>query len=81
MDVDETIIASADGKNSTETPIVIRVTQPQAGALKDLDAIAVAFVGDHPADGGVRLNSEKNFIIARDIKVKLKGKVIVSTDD
>ncbi len=81
VDVDETIIASADGKNSTETPIVIRVTQPQAGALKDLDAIAVAFVGDHPADGGVRLNSEKNFIIARDIKVKLKGKVIVSTDD
>lgn len=86
VDVDETIIASADGKNSTETPIVIRVTQPQAGALKDLDAIAVAFEGDASIPGqapveGVRLNSEKNFIIARDIKVKLVGKVIVSTDD
>lgn len=84
--VDETIKASPDGKTPTETPIVIRIEQPEAGALAELDAIAVAFEGDasvagQPVVEGVRLNSEKNFIIARDIKVTLKGMMIVGSDD
>ena len=73
-----TLQASEDGENSKVTPINI---QCEKGALKRLDGIAFRIEGGASVDGsnpvvGKTLNSEKHFLIARDIVVKLVGKVI-----
>ena len=76
-----TLQASEDGENSKETPIIIEIRQGEQGALKRLDGIAFRIEGGASADGsnpvvGKTLNSEKHFLISRDIVVKLVGKVI-----
>lgn len=76
-----TLQASEDGENSKVTPINIEIRQGEKGALKRLDGIAFRIEGGASVDGsnpvvGKTLNSEKHFLIARDIVVKLVGKVI-----
>lgn len=82
VEVDETILASTDGVTSQYTPVKIRVKQNKKGALKQLDGISLSFEGDASSDKGasavgVVLNSENHFVVAKDIVVKLVGKVIV----
>lgn len=77
----ETLQASEDGENSAETPLNIEIRQAEQGALKRLDGIAFRIEGGASDDGqnpvvGKTLNSEKHFLIARDIVVKLVGKII-----
>ena len=76
-----TVIASADGVNSVETPLNLKVTQGRKGAMKRLDGLvfdikaAASDNGSSPVEG-MTLNSQKHFLIARDIKIKLVGKLI-----
>lgn len=77
----ETLQASEDGETSAETPLNIEIRQAEQGALKRLDGIAFRIEGGASDDGqnpvvGKTLNSEKHFLIARDIVVKLVGKII-----
>lgn len=85
VEVDNTIIASADGVESVRTPILIKLTQGQKGALKELDGLKLTFEGDATAPNGsavvgVTLNSRKHFIIAHDIEIKLSGQLIANFD-
>lgn len=81
VEVSNTVIASADGETSSETPLTIRVSQNDGRALSRLDGL-VFDVTASASDGGANpvegmtLNSEKHFLIARDIKIKLVGTLI-----
>lgn len=81
VEVSNTVIASADGETSSETPLTIRVSQNDGRALSRLDGL-VFDVTASASDGGatpvegMTLNSEKHFLIARDIKIKLVGTLI-----
>lgn len=81
VEVSNTVIASADGVKSKETPLSIKVSQNSKDALSRLDglvfdiAVAASNKGENPVVGKT-LNSEKHFLIARDIKIKLVGKLI-----
>lgn len=81
VEVSNTVIASADGVNSVETPLNLKVTQGRKGAMKRLDGLvfdikaAASDNGSSPIEG-MTLNSQKHFLIARDIKIKLVGKLI-----
>lgn len=81
VEVSNTVIASADGESSSETPLTIRVSQNDGRALSRLDGL-VFDVTASASDGGANpvegmtLNSEKHFLIARDIKIKLVGTLI-----
>lgn len=81
VEVSNTVIASADGETSSETPLTIRVSQNDGRALSRLDGL-VFDVTASASDGGANpvegmtLNSEKHFLIARDIKIMLVGTLI-----
>lgn len=81
VEVSNTVIASADGETSSETSLTIRVSQNDGRALSRLDGL-VFDVTASASDGGANpvegmtLNSEKHFLIARDIKIKLVGTLI-----
>lgn len=81
VEVSNTVIASADGETSSETPLTIRVSQNDGRALSRLDGL-VFDVTASASDGGANpvegmtLNSEKHFLIARGIKIKLVGTLI-----
>ena len=81
VEVSNTVIASADGETSSETPLTIRVSQNDGRVLSRLDGL-VFDVTASASDGGANpvegmtLNSEKHFLIARDIKIKLVGTLI-----
>ena len=81
VEVSNTVIASADGKTSAETPLTIKVTQNAPDALSRLDGLvfditAAATNGTSPVVEGTTLNSNKHFLIAKDIKIKLVGTII-----
>ena len=81
VEVSNTVIASADGKTSAETPLTIKVTQNAPNALERLDGLvfdisAAAANGESPVVEGTTLNSTKHFLIAKDIKIKLVGTII-----
>lgn len=82
VNVNNNIIASADGVGSVVTPVEILLNQTENGALKKLDKLMFVITGKAKSpDGnnsvvGKTLNSEKHFLIARDIEIKLVGKVI-----
>ena len=81
VEVSTTVLASADGEKSAETPLTITVRQGRQGALARLDGLAFRIEGGASDDGqnpvvGKTLNSQKHFLIARDIVVRLVGKVI-----
>ena len=82
VDVKNTVIASADGENSVVTPLEVVIMQSEKKALNQLEKLRFTIVGKAKSpDGnnsvvGKTLNSEKHFLIARDIEIKLVGKVI-----
>ena len=82
VNVNNNIIASADGVGSVVAPVEILLNQTENGALKKLDKLMFVITGKAKSpDGkngvvGKTLNSEKHFLIARDIEIKLVGKVI-----
>ena len=81
VEVSNTVIASADGVNSVETPLNLKVTQGRKGAMKRLDGLVFDIKAAASDNGsshveGMTLNSQKHFLIARDIKIKLVGKLI-----
>lgn len=78
--VSNTVVASADGENSAETPITVKLMQKKKGTMKKLDGLVLTFEAD-ATDGtssvvGKTLNAKKHYIVARDIKIKLTGKII-----
>ncbi len=80
IDVDSTVIASPSGTESVVSPLVMKITQKQQGAMSRLDGI-VLNVQAAASDGndsvtGVTLNSEKHFIIVKDMKITLVGRII-----
>lgn len=80
--VSNTVVASADDQNPAETPITVKLVQKKKGAMKKLDGLVMTFDADatSPEDGtsiiGKTLNAKKHYIVARDIKIKLTGKII-----
>lgn len=81
VEVSTTVLASADGENSAETPLTVNIRQKSEGALKRLDGLMFNVEARASEDGqnpvvNKTLNAKKHFIIARDINVKLVGKVI-----
>ncbi|MDE6150913.1 MAG: hypothetical protein K2G12_02860, partial [Prevotella sp.] len=80
--VSNAVIASADGENSTVTPITIQLKQKKQGALKKINGLKITVQGRAMSDDGatsvvgVTLNAQKHFLIAKNIKVRLVGKVI-----
>lgn len=80
--VSNAVIASADGENSTVTPITIQLKQKKQGALKKINGLKITVQGKATSDDGatsvvgVTLNAQKHFLIAKNIKVRLVGKVI-----
>lgn len=81
VEVSTTVLASADGENSAETPLTVNIRQKSEGALSRLDGLVFNVEARASEDGqnpvvGKTLNAKKHFIIARDINVKLVGKVI-----
>lgn len=81
VEVSTTVLASADGENSAETPLTVNIRQKSEGAFSRLDGLVFNVEARASEDGqnpvvGKTLNAKKHFIIARDINVKLVGKVI-----
>ena len=81
VDVSTTILASGNGETSVETPLTVKVTEGADGALKRLDGLTFRIEAKAKEDGqnpvtGQTLNARKHFLIARDITVKLVGKII-----
>lgn len=81
VETDVTVLASPADGESAETPLTVKIHQKRQGALKRLDGIMFRVEGSAAADGqttvvGQTLNANKHFLIARDIKVSLVGKII-----
>ena len=81
VEVSNSVLASGDGENSTETPLSVDIKQNKDGALSRLDGLVFHVSAKASEDGqkpvtGVTLNARKHFLIARDIKVKFVGTVI-----
>ena len=84
VEVSNTVVAMGDGENSVNTPLEIKLSQRTAGALAKLDglvlSIEAAAADDDPSGNsavvGQTLNSEKHFLVAKDIKIKLVGQLI-----
>ena len=80
IEVNNKIIASSDGETPVTTPIEIRIKQHAKGALKSVDGIAVRIEGSATEDNssvvGVTLNANKHTLPAKDIVIRLIGKII-----
>lgn len=75
------VLASSDGVNTVNSDMKITIRQKQKGALGVLDGIvlkveAAASEGGQPTVTGVTLNEKNHYVIARDIKIRLVGKII-----
>ena len=82
VEVSNTVIASPDGENSAYTPLTINITKKTADAMRKIDGLRLTIQGKAKSDDGTEsvtgktLNSKKHFLIARDLKIKITGKVI-----
>lgn len=81
VEVSTTVLASAEDGKSSETPLTVKVTEGTAGAFKRLDGLVFHVAAKASEDGqspvvGQTLNAKRHFLIARDIKVTLVGKII-----
>ena len=83
VEVSTEVLASAKEGQSAETPLAVVVTEGTQGAFKRLDGLTfrVAAAAQSSEGGktpvtGQTLNARKHFLIARDITVKLVGKII-----
>ena len=82
VEVSNTVIASPDGENSAYTPLTINITKKTADAMRKIDGLRLTIQGKAKSDDGTEsvtgktLNAKKHFLIARDLKIKITGKVI-----
>lgn len=77
VNVDRSIVASQDQMaTSGYTPIKITIRPNEAGAIKELDGLAIKFDGDKPVTG-VTLNAENHYIKLDDIRIKVVGALMV----
>lgn len=78
--VNTTVAASEDGETPAETALSIDLKQVGEGALKRLDGIVfnieAAASDGNKAVVGKTLNATKHSLVAKDIKVRLVGKII-----
>lgn len=85
VEVSNTIKASEDGVTAVSTPVTIRLTEAQKGALKEVDGITYRVVAAANGDDKVivdkTINAYNQTLRANNIKVKLVGRIIVNTDD
>lgn len=82
VDIDGSIEASKDGVTQTSSPINIKISQKQKGAMKKLDGIIFTVSGKaNGEDGavtGITLNARKHSLKVENIKIKLVGKIIAN---
>lgn len=82
VEVSGTVIASPDGEESAYTPLTINITKKTADAMKKIDGLRLTIQGKAKSEDGTdsvtgkTLNSKKHFLIARDVKIKVTGKII-----
>lgn len=81
VDVSNSVKASEDGEKAVVTPVTIKLRENEKGALKTVDGIVfrvTAAVGDKDAQTivGKTINAYKHTLTARNIKVRLVGKII-----
>lgn len=80
VDVSNNVKASADGETAVTTPVRIQLSEGEKGALKTVDGlvfrIAAASGKGSEAFVGKTINAYKHTLTARNIKVKLVGKII-----
>lgn len=85
VDVNSDIQASEDGTTPVTTPISVTIKQKSAGALKAVDGIVftieAAAADSNGVVEGITLNAYNHSLLAKNIKVTLKGKVVIDTDD
>ena len=79
--VSTTVLASGNGETPAETPLQVVLTEGTEGAMKRLDGLIFRIDARSYEDGqstivGQTLNARRHFLIARDITVKLVGKII-----
>jgi hypothetical protein len=80
-DGNSSIKASSDGVTSAYTPVNIKLSESTTGAMKQVDGLLITADATTQSDGaptvvGVTLNSRNHCLIARDIVIKLVGKVV-----
>lgn len=82
VDVDGSIEASKDGVAQTTSPVNIKISQKQKGAMKKLDGIVFTVSGkangEDEAVTGITLNARKHSLKVENIKIKLVGKIIAN---
>lgn len=82
VDVDGSIEASKDGVAQTTSPVNIKISQKQKGAMKKLDGIVFTVSGKangkNGAVTGITLNAKKHSLKVENIKIKLVGKIIAN---
>lgn len=81
VDVSNSVKASEDGEKAVVTPVTIKLSENEKGALKTVDGIVfhvTAAAGEKDAQTivGKTINAYKHTLTARNIKVKLVGKII-----
>lgn len=82
VEADQEIKASADGTTAVASPLEIKIRQVADGGLKQLDGLiltieAAATGSDGTVVEGITLNAKKHSIIAKDMKLKLVGQVVI----
>lgn len=79
--VSNVIAASPDGNTPVVTPLNVKVQQNKAGVLKNVDKLMFTIEGAAKENGntveGVTLNASKHTLVAKDIVVKVVGKMII----
>lgn len=81
VDVSNSVKASEDGEKAVVTPVTIKLSENEKGALKTVDGIVfrvTAAAGEKDAQTivGKTINAYKHTLTARNIKVRLVGKII-----
>lgn len=81
VDVNGSVKASEDGATAAVSPITVQLRETESGAVKSVDGIAFRVEAASGEEGsksivGKTVNARKQTLTARDIKVKLVGRVI-----
>lgn len=78
--VKKDVAASPNGTDKVSSPLEIKISQTEKGALAKLDGLIVTATGkakngDNKVTG-ITLNAERHTLIIKDIRIKIVGKVI-----
>lgn len=85
VEVSSVINASEDGKTPVVTPLKIRLTEGEPGSVALVDGLTFRIEAASGEEGaksivGQTINAYNHTLKARDIKVRLVGKIIVNKD-